>query len=122
MRNDVDRNSSRGRSRPATVLTVLLVLVLLAAAVFFLIWYDKMRTSDRNTPPNTNTPSQNSNPAAATDLPVIDNPDGLIINEVKRGDDGFIEVFNNSDKSVDLGSYYLSDDQTKVERKMNEDA
>lgn len=121
MHKEADRGSSRGGSALTTVLAVLLVLVLLAGAVFGLIWYDRTRGSGKtnpNTPANTAQPNQTADGSAApaTVPPAVDNPDGLIISEVKRGDEGFIEVFNNSDKTVDLGSYYLSDDYSKVDK------
>lgn len=39
--------------------------------------------------------------------------DVLVISEVMRGDTGFIEVHNISSGSINLSSYYLSDDGTK---------
>lgn len=39
--------------------------------------------------------------------------DGLYISEVKRGDDGFIELCNPTKKAIKLSNYYLSDDASK---------
>lgn len=120
MYKESDR-SSKGSSALTKVLIVLLALVLLGGAAFFLIWYDRNYGSGKanpNTPQNSASPTQSADASAApaTVPPAVENPDGLIISEVKRGEGGFIEVFNNSDKAVDLGSYYLSDDYTKVDK------
>lgn len=117
MHKDVEKRSSGG-SKLTTVLVVLLVLVLLAAGVFTLLWYDKTHNPNKNTPPVTADPCQNADAsgAPATVPPAVENPDGLIITEVKRGEDGFIEILNNSGKAVDLSAYYLSDDHQKTDK------
>ncbi len=117
MHNTGNRNS-RG-SALTTVLIVLLVLVLLAGAVFALLWYDRTRRGgDPSGSQNTASPthSADASGAPATVPPAVETPNELVINEVKRGDDGFVEILNNSGKTVDLGSYFLSDDPEKGDK------
>ena len=65
MHKDVDKGS-RGGSALTKVLIVLLALVLLGGAAFFLIWYDRNYGSGRTNPPSpTPAPDQTADASAA---------------------------------------------------------
>lgn len=46
----------------------------------------------------------------------IEAPKSLIVNEVLRGENGFVEVRNNSSKTIQLHDFYLSDNADKVNK------
>ena len=46
----------------------------------------------------------------------VEAPKSLIVNEVLRGENGFVEVRNNSSKTIQLHDFYLSDNADKVNK------
>lgn len=108
--NRTEHNRSRVSSRK--LLIALLVILVIAALALVLIIIDK---SGKNIKPGPVNPGETSSPGAQVTLPP-DSPEGLIINEVMRGDRGFAELVNNSRKEIDLAGYCLSDNPEKADK------
>lgn len=107
--NDSYYGKKRGGAA-TTALVVVLVLLLAAAVVVGLLLINKNRSAapgGEAVVPGTYNPSV---------TPGGETPSTLVINEVKRGDGGFIEILNNGNKAEDLSSYCLSENPDKLDK------
>ena len=107
------RRRSRGGFNTRTVLIVLGIVLIVAVLALVLILIDKKTKGSGNTP-GQHVPD--SPGATAAPGPGADAPEALIISEVMRGDSGFAEILNNSDKAVELSGYGLSDNPNKDDK------
>ena len=108
-RSNHSKNSRGGGSR--AILTVLLLVLAVAVIALVLILLDKRACSRGGAGTGTNDPE---NTSAAR--PVGETNSALVISEVRRGDDGYIELLNVSGSPVDLSSYCLSDNIDKLDK------
>ena len=111
-------SKKRRKGVPTWLLAVIFAVLAVAVVAVVLIIIDgKNRSNDPGGDPAiidpTNTGRPTSEPGGD---PGADVPEGLVVSEVVRGDHGFAEIFNNSDKSVDLGNFWLSDNPNKSDK------
>lgn len=103
----MERNNRRSSSATSRrVLTILLVLLAAAVLAFiFILINNKVKENEEQ--------RQNGEVPGTVEEDI---PEGLYINELMRGSEGFVEIVNNSDKTVDLGNYCLSDTDTDADK------
>lgn len=101
---------TRGRgSSINTWLAIFLILILATAIVLGAFFLNKNRGGSGGETGVSGTYNPSETPGGKA-------PASLIVNEIMRGDDGFVEVVNNSSKTVNLGDYHLTDNPSKHDK------
>ena len=111
--NDRRKVAKRRAGVSNSLIIGLVVVLVVAVLALVLILIDK---KGRSSNPGTDTPIDPSATTRPGDIPGGESPAALIINEVVRGDGGYVEILNNSDKAAELSGYFLSDNAEKADK------